>query len=1150
MTNSNINILKRSKTIKKLPSFYLNHPSFETVKQLYLNNVIKSIASVEKTLNSIKVKKNGEYYKTSIKKVEKLEKLLKEFEEKQRFKQYEKETTFKDIELNYDNIFNFFPWIHTAEVKEAMKAKPTAYISHHIIFYEDNQEVEEKRIIINFSSYMTRKDISEKFRFVVYSTSGGDDWIVSNWIYGELENKNEDLNRSVILRTITAPKLDNENDQNRLIQIFKNNENNDCVYMGLVQFFEKYKDDKKQSRGYKIYKKLIKHKNKYSKGYNLDELDKLAKDLNISITIKDLINDGKDNILINKSSFNYCSVEFINTKYNHLDVKICENNTAEEVSEEQFKQLKKDSSFYIEKFNTLTTIEKIETDESDSDSDSEDGGEIAPANILNINYKCYKKADDEFNILFNKWKLDNNINGFKIPIKSDAFNFINQYDDKIHRFFDDSLKIDDALYNEIDMKKAFYNFYQCDEYGGGLPSGSFICVSGAGFTVDTFQQQFKNGLMGFYEIKIMKINKQYKQIFKLLGLTKNTTHILYSSMIKLIVNYAKLSFLNYCVSPSIDLKFNDAFLKTLINGKLYTSEQIEADEELKQKKGVKAYSKAVGIFGIDNLTQTTNIKALDADDDFYKTLTNKNIFKVEGVFKVVEPLENPTSLKHLAYAIKANVQTVILKQLLQFENPADIYGVKVDSIVYKKDAKFNIVDTYKELFKTPTLAKVEKMLKSYNTLTEQIETVSPLDYGLDNTPSRPTTATNMAFTNYKNSIRKQYDNLFNDDDILIMFNDYKKQFKNKRDDEDDEDDEEPTTEPIKDYSINNSYYLKYFISSSNKLIFDVSPLPDGEHITKKHLFLGGAGGAGKTYSILNSRIFMKNKILFSSNCWELIQGTADEFKERGICGLSLPKLTGQMNGQKVEKYDTNYFKYKAIDELTLNNNKTVETILKQDDGRCFIFLIGDIDFDGYFYQASISKDIFNPSKHSDIQYVKYLKSYRFDDELNDKLNNIRDFMRKGNQNPYLLYQEVERHFTNNFYNKDEIIFNSEDVGISALKPINENGECKFSTPFFKNGSIKQYYNTETKFKNKIYKGGRVESDENNKNITCSLFRTIHSYQGRQLNNGNNRIIILLNSLFDYNLLYTALSRARRVNQIVIINDLQGRDKQLLKHYSR
>ena len=1098
------NIKKRSSNLNNLESFYINHPSFETVKQLYLNNTIKSIASVKKSLKSIKVKKNGEYYKTSIKKVEKLEQVLNEYEENQRIKQYAKITTFKDIELNSDNIFDFFPWIHTAEVKEAMRANPTAYISHHIIFYDKGQEVEEKRIIINFSSYMTRKDITEKFRFLVYSTSAGDDWIVSRWILGTEEDwydKENFFGRSVVLRTITAPKLDNEDDQNRLIQIFKNNENNDCVYTGLVQFFEKYKDDKKQSRGYKIYKKLIKHKNKYSKGYNLDELDKLAKDLNISITIKDLINDGKDNILINKSSFNYCNVEFINTKYNHLDVKICNTNDVEEVSEEQFKQLKKDSSFYVEKFNTLTTISNFQTDEIVYNGkplkDGEQYEEIKPVNILNINYKRYKIKNNEFKILNDAWKLENNINSFKIPVKSQAFEFINQYDDKIHRFFDDSLKIDDALYSELDMKKAFFNFNKCDEYGAGVPTGSYICVSGEGFTVDTFNKQFKNGLMGFYEVKIIKINKEYKNIFNLLGLSKNTTHILYSSMIKLLINYMKLTFLNYCVSPTVDLKFNDSFLKTVIDGKLYTTEEIEADETLKNKKGVKAYSKVVGLFGIDNLTQITNIKALDADDEFYKTLTNKNIFKIDGIFKVVEPLENPSSLKHLAYAIKANVQTVILKQLLQFENSSDIYGVKVDSIVYKKDAKFKIIDTYKDLFKQPTGAKISSMLKCVNEQSIK-SNKSDLDYGLD--------------INY--------------------------------------DDDNNETEQTKGYSVNNSYYLKYCIPSNNKLLFDISPLPNGEHIINKHLLLGGAGGAGKTYSILNSNIFFKNKGLFSSNCWELIQATADEFKEFGV-GLSLPKLTGEMNKQKVEKYDTNYIKYKVIDELTLNNRQTVETILKQDNGRCFIFLIGDIDFDGFFYQASISKDIFNPSKYENIQYVKYSKTYRFDNELNDKLNIIREFMKKGNRNPYLLFNEVKRHFKDNFYNKDEIIFNSEDVGISALKPINEKGECKFSEQFFKNGSIKQYYNTETKFKNKIYKGGRVdETFKDNKNITCSLFRTIHSYQGRQLNNGENRIIILLNSLFDYNLLYTALSRARRVNQIVIIDDLQGRDKQLLKHYSR
>ena len=65
--------------------------------------------------------------------------------------------------------------------------------------------------------------------------------------------------------------------------------------------------------------------------------------------------------------------------------------------------------------------------------------------------------------------------------------FINKYDDKIHRMFDNKMEINDNLYNEIDMKKAFFNFNKCDEYSG-LPSGSFICVNGSGFTVDLFNK--------------------------------------------------------------------------------------------------------------------------------------------------------------------------------------------------------------------------------------------------------------------------------------------------------------------------------------------------------------------------------------------------------------------------------------------------------------------------------------------------------------------------------------------------------------------------------------------------------------------------------------------------------------------------------------
>jgi len=1076
MSNTNFN--KRIKNLLTLDDVYKNHPAYKTVKELYLKGVIRSLPSLKKNLKTIKIKKDGSPYKSSLNRLEKLEKLktttykketlnaliTKTTERKQQRKLkknvqrelkeqaiFIKNSISNDIVLDENNIFNFYPWIHTNEVKQAMRTSQLGYISHQIKFYEGNTEIKDMRKVVNFPNTMTRKDIDAKFRFLVYTDSDSSSWIVQTFILNVMSR-----NRKVILRTITAPRLENQNKQSRFMQLFRNNDSGDCVYRGLVHFFEKYQNDEKSTQGRAIYRKLIKQESKFKRAYTVEEMQEMAELLNISITIKDIINNGKNDILINKNSFNYYNVEFLNTKYNHLDLKICQSNNAEEVSQEEYDNLKKISPFYVEKFNTLTTTDKT-----------------------------YKVKDNEFKKLFNEWKNEYNINKLKIPVSSDAYNFINKYDDKIHRMFDNKMEINDSLYNEIDMKKAFFNFNKCDEYSG-LPGGSFICVNGVGFTVDLFNKQFKNGLVGFYEIKILNVNEQKKDIFKMLGLNINSSHILYSSMIKLIINYAELEFINYCVCPAIDIKFNNEFLKTVINGNLYTAEEIQADETLKSSKGVKAYSKAVGILGIDNFTSTTNIKALDQDKDFYKTLDSDYIYQFEDIFKIVEPVD-ATSLKHVAYGIKANVQTIILKQLLQMKS-SDIFGVKVDSIVYKKNADFKIVDTYKELFKEPVKSNIENMLKNEYSSSYYIKY--------------------FVAKETKQIISNKYDLDFGLENIAV-----------------DEAEE---------------------IYDGEK--FDISPLPDGEHITKKIIYCGGGGGCGKSYSILNSGIFMKNKILYSSNCWELIQAKADEFKEFGVIGLSLPKLTGEMNGAKVEQYNTGYAKYKALDELTLNNKKTVETVINQDAGRCFIFLIGDVDEDGFYYQASISKDIFNPSNYKNIQYVKYLKTYRFDDELNEKLQAIRKFMRTGNSNPYLLYNHVKQHFKDNFYNKDDIIFNKNDVGISALQPINKLGNCIYSEPFYKNGSIKQYYRKETNFKKKIYKGGKLEEQIEGKNCVCSLFRTIHSYQGRQLTTGDGRIIILLNSLFDYNLLYTALSRARRTNQIVIINDLSERDKLLLSRF--
>jgi hypothetical protein len=195
--------------------------------------------------------------------------------------------------------------------------------------------------------------------------------------------------------------------------------------------------------------------------------------------------------------------------------------------------------------------------------------------------------------------------------------------------------------------------------------------------------------------------------------------------------------------------------------------------------------------------------------------------------------------------------------------------------------------------------------------------------------------------------------------------------------------------------------------------------------------------------------------------------------------------------------------------------------------------MGDVEKDGFFYQCSIGGNVFNPSKIQ-CQYIKYTKNYRFDESFNNKINDLRTFMNKNRGKTELLYNYVKKEFNGCFKKFKQIEFNENDVGISALKPIGKDGKCLYSHDFYKRGVKEQFYITNTIYKKGLYRGAKLDEEPTNKNYTNSLFRTIHAYQGRQLTQ-DNKIIILLNSLFDFNLLYTAISRARRLDQVIILD---------------
>jgi hypothetical protein len=804
-------------------------------------------------------------------------------------------------------------------------------------------------------------------------------------------------------------------------QTYRDNNTGTCVYDGAVNFFQQLSEKNKNAKS--IYNKLIKNKDTLAKKYTDETIEtELAPFCNASITIKNLIN-GKDK-KFNENTFNRFNIEFMNTKYNHLDLLAHNYNEIEEVSKEEMKSLKEKLPFYIDKYGTLITLDKT-----------------------------YKQIDSEFQIIYKDWKKSNAYDNYFIYKDTDEYKMINRYDYKLHTFFN-AFEKDNSLYKEIDLKKAYYNYsdINMNTHYKGVPSGSFLNVS-CDETFD-FKKITENGLIGFYEIKIID-----SKLDERLGLTNGSIHYLFTSMIELLLdNNVKIQFLNASYSPSVHIQFTKEFLNT--------------------ENDLKHYCKAYGLMLSENSVIDMKVKPLKCDKDYFETIndTNLHMYQDGNMIKLQYQNKKVKCYTHIAYAIHAYTQTLILEQLLDMDLDY-VFGVKLDSIVYKKEYPVEYNTT---IFTEDKKCKIEGLLKH---------------------------------TSFEDE----------DDEYLEELNYMKQNIKTKED-------EEFYNECLQDHKA-SGYNRKYIVpSNTNNLNFPLPFTQTGEYIVNRVVFFGGAGGTGKTFSCLNN--LDVNTTCYTTMCWNLIQGKMEEYK--GTHGHSIPQLTGGSENFKCEKTTDKNIKHIIIDEATLLNYNNIEQIIK-DYPHSFIFILGDVDEDGFYYQASVTKKVINPSLY-DMQYIKYLKTFRFDENLNNKLNILRDVMKKEKKiSKYYhitkILECVKEQFADNFMKIEDVKFNDIDIGICAKDDFKRENEL--TNYFIEKGTTPQYFIKKTiKEKNQM-RGQQLKELPCHNNYECKLFKTIHSFQGLDLSH-DNKIIIVVDSLFDENLLYTALSRARRQDQIILI----------------
>jgi hypothetical protein len=303
--------------------------------------------------------------------------------------------------------------------------------------------------------------------------------------------------------------------------------------------------------------------------------------------------------------------------------------------------------------------------------------------------------------------------------------------------------------------------------------------------------------------------------------------------------------------------------------------------------------------------------------------------------------------------------------------------------------------------------------------------------------------------------------------------------------------------------------------------FKTSFLPEGEDIINNKIVCRGKGGAGKSYGVLN----FFSSVCVVSSCWNLSEAFKSEFPN--IKNLSINKALGEQC-EKVEIKDSVIF----CDELTMWDAEQVKKLISLYPNK-IIILCGDIDFKGVYYQLDSGFNaVLNLDDIADnFQVVKYIKNYRFDDELNLILDDMRNINNK---------KELIRYTREKFKFKKlkDINFNSAFIGLTDTHDDGAKKSEYIETNF--KDVEKNYFVAKTNYNKNEFKGARVEDITNTNNYELKYFHTCHSFQGQTIKNKDLIISITDFIKYEFNhmkrLIYTAASRAKTREQIIFIDN--------------
>ena len=317
-----------------------------------------------------------------------------------------------------------------------------------------------------------------------------------------------------------------------------------------------------------------------------------------------------------------------------------------------------------------------------------------------------------------------------------------------------------------------------------------------------------------------------------------------------------------------------------------------------------------------------------------------------------------------------------------------------------------------------------------------------------------------------------------------------------------------------DKEVKNNCAGDTYISNNRDLEYEKYPnyleLGKWRDYNNIELHLGG-GGCGKTYY----NIYDKGLInpTYYAPSWKLVRSKQ---KESGMSSTTIAKITTK--DIKIYGNQRRFCNVCIIDEVSMMTDKEKNTIIKNMKG-CKIVFCGDINYQ----LPPIIKDGEDEEefKIDNIKTYYHTKNYRVKcNKLKDILETCRKMMEYG----YNIKSYVMKCFKN--IEKDEMDYDYKKDMIICSTHINKN----YYTEKYKNHN--KYYITKS---DRIYGRGEILLDipKNTEHYELRHAYTIHSIQGET---AEGKLFIDMDKCYENRMIYTAISRARRLEQIYLITE--------------